>query len=112
MLIASLANRSTTDSITLDAVTGVDGVAIADVEPIELTKLGYASLVDEEYAPIEVTGDFEAGNYVTVSFSFSNGEDIELEVPVRRNCGDYAEIDGVEAGPKLCPSGNDLAESH
>lgn len=112
VLIATLANRSTSESITLESVTGQDGLEVADVEPLELAKLSSANLALEEYPPIDVQGDFVASNYVTVTFNFSNGEDIDLEVPVRRNCGDYAEIDGVEAGPELCPSGNDLQEDH
>ena len=110
VLIASLANRSTDEAITLTGVSSSD-VTVGDVEEVELTKLGgardFVNLADEDVAPIEVAGDFVASNYVEVTFNFSNGENVDIEVPVRRNCGDYAEIDGVEAGPELCASGND-----
>jgi hypothetical protein len=101
VLIASLANNSTQDDSTLEEVLAEDGLTVEGLEPVELAPKGFANLAKSE-SPIMISGDFEAGDFVTVTFAFSHGEQVEMDVPVRANCGDYAEVAGVPAGDTSC----------
>lgn len=108
VFVASFSNNSVDDAISVEAMTSATGAVFTGLdEPIALEPEGFHNLATTE-SPISVTGDFNAGNFVPVTVSFSNGEDSSLKVPVVRNCGDYASVAGLPEGPKLCPSGNDL----
>lgn len=90
--VASLSNNSTEESATLDSVSG-EGVESAGFAPIEVPAGGLVNLADPA-AEIEVTGEFESGDFVDLTLSFDNGEEATLEVPVVPNAGDYAGLDG------------------
>lgn len=104
VFIASLSNNSTTEAISLDSIASPDQQALkaAEVTPVEIAPGSLVNLAISE-TPITVTGDFEAGRYVSVNLAFSNGETASMKVPVVVNCGYYADISGVAAGPELCP---------
>ena len=106
VFVATLTNTSTTEPITLIGITG-EGLTITEPSMLEVRKGGFVNLAEGD-TPIEVSGDFEAGNYVPVTLEFSNGEQAVMQVPVRRNCGDYADVSGLPDGEDVCPSGNDL----
>lgn len=106
VVVASLANKSVEETVTLTGVSG-QGLTVGDVAEVELAPQGFENLATAE-SPIAVTGDFVAGNFVPVTFAFDNGEQAEMKLPVVRNCGPYAEVAGLEAGPERCASGNDL----
>lgn len=101
VLVAGLANNSLEESATLDDVSG-EGLEVEGLEGIELDPQGFANLNDETHPPVVLTGDFEAGDFVSLGLQFSNGERVELDVPVVLNCGYYAETDGLPAGSEEC----------
>lgn len=106
VVVASFSNKSTEDEVALTGVTG-EGVTTGEVAEIDLAPQAFVNLAEAE-DPIAVTGDFVAGNFVPVTFQFSNGEQAEMKLPVVRNCGYYAEVAGLPAGEDRCPSGNDV----
>ena len=93
--IATLSNNSTSESATLDQIApgGTDQVSAGDFEPVEIEPGGMVSLA-EPPAEIEVTGDFEAGNFVELALAFDNGERTSIEVPVVANSGIWSDLDG------------------
>lgn len=90
-LIGALVNNATEDA----ALTGVSapdgGVTAGEFEPIEVAPNGTVNLSTfEEQVPL--TGDFTAGNVITLAFTFSNGQSFSLDVPVVKRCFQYTEI--------------------
>lgn len=105
VFVASLANKSVDEPVTLTDITGED-VTIEGVSEIELAPEGFHNFADGK-SPVKVTGDFVAGNWVHTTLSFDNGDEVSVRVPVVRNCGDYADVAGLRGGDEVCPSGND-----
>jgi hypothetical protein len=93
--IASLSNNSTTEAATFSELTGAEGgdVTVAAFEPVEIAPGSLVNLADPP-AEIEVTGDFEAGDFLEVSLGFDNGERAVVEVPVVPNSGQFEGLDG------------------
>lgn len=97
-LVTTLVNNDLEESATLEALAPVeDGVGndpdqvtgFPDFSPIEVEPGGLVNLADEEQEPVEVTGDFKAGDVVSVSFTISGGQTLELGLPVVANCPPY-----------------------
>ncbi|WP_104107832.1 hypothetical protein [Nocardioides sp. 616] len=110
VLIAGLSNNSTKDEVTLDEVLGDEpGFTVEGLEPVVLPPKGFANLAKSE-TPIMISGDFAPGDFVEVTFSFSNGEQATVNIPSRLNCGDYADVPGVPAGDPTCSV--ETPESH
>ena len=91
--IASLANNSSTDSVTFTGVSGAEGNAVVagefaeiEIEPQSLVNL------EEEGGPT-LTGEFGAGNFVPLSVTFADAETVTLDVPVVKACGDFLGLD-------------------
>ena len=103
VFIASLSNNSQTETFQLEGLTSNDQeeLAAGNVTPIEIAPAALVNLALTE-TPIEVTGAFEAGDYVQVNLSFSNGETANMDVPVVLNCGIYNDVAGLPAGPDEC----------
>lgn len=99
--IATLANNSATDAATFEALEGIDQAQLTATEfsPMEIPALGALNLATD--GGVEVTGDFALGNFVPVSVQFGNGEQVEMDVPVVTNCGDFAGLDG-ESDEEAC----------
>jgi hypothetical protein len=93
--VATLSNNSDSEPVTLEEIssTGATEVTAGDFEPVEVEPGGVVNLADPA-AEIELTGDFEAGNFVELALSFDNGERTVLEVVVVENSGYYADLDG------------------
>ena len=111
VLVASLSNNDKDEAISLDSVSSEDGATFTGLTPVDVKPQGFVNLAGGS-TPIKVTGDFAAGNFLSVTASFSNGEHVTLKAPVVRNCGYYAETPGLPAGPEHCPSGNDHGNAH
>jgi hypothetical protein len=79
-VIASLSNNDTEQPHSLSAVSG-DGISPADFEPVEVAPDGIVNLA-EPPAGIHISGDFEAGNFVRLTWEFDNGETATFNVPV------------------------------
>jgi len=60
--------------------------------PIELPKSGIINLADPAIGGIAVTGDFKPGDSIPMTFTFSEGEERTISVPVVTQCGSYAEV--------------------
>lgn len=89
-LIGALSNSNDEDA-SLDTVTSPDSTfTAAKFEPVELAPGGAVNLAEIE--PIELTGDFTAGQFVTVELGFSTGETASLDVAVVKNCFQYTQI--------------------
>ncbi|MEU0314437.1 hypothetical protein [Nocardioides sp. NPDC006273] len=60
--------------------------------PIELPTRGIINLADPATGGIPVTGDFKPGDSIPMTFTFSEGEEKTVAVPVVTQCGPYAEV--------------------
>lgn len=60
--------------------------------PIELPTRGIINLADPATGGIPVTGDFKPGDSIPMTFTFSEGEEKTIAVPVVTQCGPYAEV--------------------
>lgn len=60
--------------------------------PIELPKSGIINLADPANGGVAVTGDFKPGDSIPMTFTFSEGEEKTISVPVVTQCGPYAEV--------------------
>jgi len=86
--IATLANNEG-EPVTFESMTGE--VEVADFEPVEVPGEGAVNLADQD--GIGVTGEFQAGEFVEVTLTFDNGEDVALEVPVMTACDEFEGYD-------------------
>ncbi|KRF02686.1 hypothetical protein ASG88_04780 [Nocardioides sp. Soil777] len=93
--IASFSNNSTTEPATFTELGATEGgdVTAAEFEPVEIAPGALVNLA-EPPADIQVTGEFEAGDFVEVSLGFDNGENTVVEVPVVDNHGYFEGLDG------------------
>ena len=97
--VASFANNDFENELSVDALEGVDQAQITAEEFTAITIAPGALVNLANEGGIPVTGDFEAGNFVPVSVQFSNGQSVQLNVPVVTNCGDY---EGLDEGTGDC----------
>ncbi|HWJ11998.1 MAG TPA: hypothetical protein VNS46_21625 [Nocardioides sp.] len=89
-LIGALANNND-DEASLDSVSSPEGIVeAATFKPIEVAGRGTVNLAS--LAPIDLTGDFTAGDVVTLDLTFSTGETATLDVPVVKNCFQYTQV--------------------
>ena len=94
-LIGALSNNDDDDA-SLDTVTSPDGVATAaEFEPVEVVGRGTVNLAN--LAPIDLTGEFTAGDVITLDLTFSTGDTASLDVPVVKNCFQYTQVPTPEA---------------
>lgn len=94
-LIGALANNLDDDA-ALESVSSPDGTAqAADFEAIEVAGRGTVNL--ETVDPINLTGDFTAGDVIPLDLTFSTGDTASLDVPVVKNCFQYTQVPTPEA---------------
>jgi copper(I)-binding protein len=86
--VAGLANNVDDAAISLVGVSGAD--AEADIDPVEIPASGFVNLADAE---VHLTGSFGAGDILDLTVAFDDGTEIALEVPVVRNCDEFAGYD-------------------
>ena len=100
--VASFVNNYPDDPAS---VTGIGGDVATDEEvSIEISPHGIVNLADEDAPDVEVTGEFQAGDFVSVQVQFGDGDFAQLQVPVVDNAGYYAGLDGPapeDAGPSF-----------
>jgi hypothetical protein len=81
-VVATLSNNDDVDEQSLTGISGSDdAIEPAEFEAVTVPANGLVNLA-EPPADIILTGDFTAGNFVSLSFDFGNGESIPLNVPV------------------------------
>ncbi len=82
-------------------MTGEEGgVEVDEFEPVEVPGSGHVNLATlaEDDEGLIVSGSFEAGDFVTVTFNFDNDQSISIDVPVMKPCYEYEDIDGSGGG--------------
>lgn len=102
-LVASLSNSSRDETISLQGVNPAAGetLQVAPVGDVSMKPQQSADLADDAIA---VTGDYTAGDVVTLSFVFSDGETITTEVAVVTNCDEFKGYDTAFADSTAAPS--------
>lgn len=102
--VASFVNNSQTDTVTLQSMSG-DNTAIGQVtldKPVSIKPNGAVNLATEGGIP--VNGTFALGQFVTLSFTFDNGDTASIEVPVVSNDGQWAGLDISTPAPSASTS--------
>jgi hypothetical protein len=91
--IASFANNDP-EPAAFSGLAGIDqtAVTVSGFTPVEIPADGFVNLANE--GGVEVSGEFVQGDFVPMSVQFENGEQVEVDVPVVTNCGDFAGLDG------------------
>lgn len=102
--VAGLSNSNQEDALTLTSLNG-EGVQVDGPQTLEIPAGGYVNLADED---IHVTGEVEAGGYVTMQLEFDDGESVSIDVPVVTNCDEFEGSDTSVEGE----SGEELAEAY
>ena len=91
-LIGTLVNNENDgDPARLTAVEG-EGVQVV-VSEFDIPGNASVNLAGDDADPIVVTGDFTAGDVITLTYTFSTDEVVEADVPVVKACGQYADIE-------------------
>jgi copper(I)-binding protein len=106
-LIGALSNNDEEETISLVSITGdgEDAVQAGEFEPIELTPGSHLNLATlaEAGDGIELEGDFDAGDFVTVTFGFDNDESVSVEIPVMKPCHQYEGLDNTQTSQESEP---------
>ncbi|MEP9382574.1 hypothetical protein [Nocardioides sp. KR10-350] len=59
---------------------------------VKIGDAGLVNLADPKTGGVPVTGDFEPGDIVPLTLTFSDGEKVTVQVPVVTQCGAYASV--------------------
>ncbi len=95
-LIGTLVNNEAGDA----ALTEVSGEGVsAELEPIEIPGAGRVNLSDPTTPPIPLTGEFVAGQVITLDLGFDveGAGTVVLDVPVVKDCFQYTQVPEPEA---------------
>jgi hypothetical protein len=79
-----------------------------EFEPIEVPTGGSAQLADAE---IRIDGEFEAGEFIDVTLTFDNGDELTLGVPVMPACDEYEGYDDAPGRSSDDPYSCEVEES-
>jgi len=100
-LIATFSNYDQERSATVESVAGAGESAdlqIGEFEPIEIPAGGYVNLADADQ-PITVEGDYDTGEFLTLTFTFGSGSSATLELPSVSDCNEFAGLDATAESP-------------
>jgi hypothetical protein len=104
--VAGFANNDQAKTITLTQISG-DGTTVGDVttSPIPIDPNRYVNLATKG-GGIPLTGTFTAGQYVSLTLTFDDGESATLDVPVFEDSGQWAGLDhATPSSSASVPSG-------
>jgi len=90
--VSTLANNDQQESQTFSTLTGAE-LTVSEFDPIEIPRGGAVDLADD--GGVQISGDFAAGNFVSLDIGFDSGERVTMQVPVVPNSGTYEGLDGV-----------------
>ena len=96
--IASLSNNSGEDENSFESLAGAgewQDLTVADFDPVDLPVRGFANLADEGIA---ITGDFGAGDVMSLTLTFGSGDTVTMNVPVIYACDEYTGLDSSTGG--------------
>jgi copper(I)-binding protein len=105
-LIGTLSNNVDEDRTLVSLTGGEEGDVQADErKPVDIPARGHVNLATlaEADAGITVSGDFDAGDFVTVTLSFDNDETVTMEIPVMKPCYQYEGLDNTSDEPSTEP---------
>ena len=93
--IASFVNNSTTEPASVEGLSGqADAPAqVSDFSPIELEPNTLVNLAEEDQGVV-VEGDFAAGDVLPMVVELSDGESVQMNIPVVPNCREWEGLDG------------------
>jgi hypothetical protein len=83
------------ESLDFGANTTIESAAF---DPIEIVGHGLVNLSDGQ--GIKVSGDFEAGDFVSLTLVFDNGQSIPMEIPVNSADDEYTGLDNGTGVPE------------
>lgn len=94
--IASFVNNSTTESASVDGLSPQGDVQaqVVDFSPIELEPNTLVNLAQDDQG-VGVEGEFAAGDVLPMVVQLSDGETVEMDIPVVPNCREWEGLDGV-----------------
>jgi hypothetical protein len=111
--IATLSNNSVEDADSFDSIKGAgdwSDLQVAEVSPaVEIPARGFVNLADQ--GGVNVTGDFGAGDFLTVTLSFGSGQTTTMQIPVVYACDEYTGLDSSGAGAASPSSQTEDSES-
>jgi copper(I)-binding protein len=108
-LVNNDSNAPGAEDDAADQLVGLAGEVTAKLaEPVDVPAGGIAVLAAPAGKGIKVTGEFKAGEFVEVTLTFKNAEEVTLEVPVVENAGEVAGQDG----PAPEESAESMSDSH
>lgn len=92
--VASFANNDQRGPATVVGLAGAgddQSLQADEFEPIEIPAGGLVNLATEGGIPVD--GTFEAGDFLTVTVTFGDGESVEMDIPAVTDCGDFEGLD-------------------
>jgi hypothetical protein len=106
--IASLSNNSPDEDIYLEALSfgSNSTIQVAPFDPIEVPAHGLVNLANGQ--GIKVSGELKAGDFITLSLGFDNGEAADLNVHIVVADDEYTDLDNGTGVP--APAGTPSAE--
>jgi hypothetical protein len=107
--VATLAATAQADNTKLTGLTG-KGITAGQFDPIEVTSGSAVNLFTEGGIP--VTGDFKAGDSVPVTLTFDNGNSIDVNAVVVKQCHEYADVSTAPTKQKGQPQQQATAEPY
>ena len=107
--IATLANNSPDEAISFESLGfgASSTVEVASFSPVEVAPHGEVNLADGEQG-IKVSGDLAAGQFISLSVGFDNGETADMDVHVVAADDEYTGLDNGTGVPS--PSAEATAE--
>ena len=83
--LATFVNNDTRNDATVTGIgspAGGPDLTVGDFAPITVPARGMDNLAGEGRAGIPVSGDFKAGDFLTVQVTLGTGETVDMKVPV------------------------------
>jgi hypothetical protein len=110
VFIASFSNSDVDEAATVEGLSSVESGALTvkEFDPVEIPAGGLVNLAEAD-EQIDVTGDFEVGDFVGVLVQFGDGSQAEMDIPVVTNCGYYEGLNGP-SDPEQCEPESPAAE--
>jgi copper(I)-binding protein len=105
-LIGTLSNNDDEDHSLISLTGGEKGEIQADAhDPVEVPARGHVNLaaLAQENEGITVSGEFDAGDFVTVTLTFDNDESVTVEIPVMKPCYQFEGLDNTSNKPSTEP---------
>ncbi len=101
--VATFVNSSPSKTISLQSASG-DNTAISTVDAKPFTMQPNTLVNLAAHKGMAVSGTFALGQFVTISFTFDDGENVNLQVPVVADDGQWAGLDVATPSPTESPT--------